>query len=109
MKIYTNTRRVVRRWLLRKTQPCRQMVPLMSESMDRRLGVLEYLKLKLHLLVCVWCARYLKQIKLLGSVLRLPLPLDEPTSEPAVSLPPEARERIAKALNRDEVISTTSR
>ena len=76
--------------------------------MDRRLGVLEYLELRLHLLVCVWCARYMKQINLLRSVLRLPLPPDEPTSEPAVSLPPEARQRIAKALNRNEV-STTSR
>lgn len=83
------------------------MVPLMSESMDRRLGVLEYLKLNLHLLVCAWCARYLKQIKLLGSVLRLPLPLDESPGETAVSLSPEARQRIAKALNRNEV-STTS-
>ena len=76
------------------------MVPLMSESMDRRLGIFEYLGLRLHLLVCAWCARYLKQINLLGCVLRLPLPLDETASEPAVSLPPEARERIAKALNR---------
>ena len=80
----------------------------MSESMDRRLGVFEYLELKLHSLVCTWCARYLKQIKLLRCALRLPLPLDETASEHAVSLPPEARQRIAKALNRSEV-STTSR
>ena len=71
----------------------------MSESMERRLGVLEYLELRLHLLVCVWCARYLKQIKLLGCVLRLQPPIDETTSEPAASLPPEARQRIAKALD----------
>ena len=76
------------------------MVPLMSESMERRLGVFEYLELRLHLLVCVWCARYLKQINLLGCVLRLQPPPDKTVSEPAVSLPPEARERIAKALNR---------
>ena len=75
------------------------MVPLMSESMERRLGVFEYLELRLHLLVCVWCARYLKQIELLECVLRLPSPIDETTSEPAASRPPEARQRIAKALN----------
>ena len=108
MKIYTTTRRAVRQWLLRKLQPCSQLVPLMSESMDRRLSVWEYLELKLHLLVCVWCARYLKQIELVGCILRLPLPPGEAASEPAVSLPPEARQRIAKALNRNEV-STTSR
>ncbi len=75
------------------------MVPLMSESTDRRLGVFEYLELKLHLLVCIWCARYLKQINLLGCALGLPSPLDERTSEPSKSLTPEARQRIAKALN----------
>ena len=80
----------------------------MSESMDRRLGIFEYLGLRLHLLVCAWCARYLKQIELVGCILRLPLPPGETASEPAVSLPPEARQRIAKALNRNEV-STTSR
>ena len=72
----------------------------MSESMDRRLGVFEYLKLKLHLLVCVWCARYLKQIKLVEAVLCLHAPNDETTNEPAMAaLTPEARQRISKALN----------
>ncbi len=75
------------------------MVPLMSEAMDRRLGVFEYLELKLHLLVCAWCARYLKQIELVRCLVRLPSSLDESTSEPATPLTPEARQRIAKALN----------
>ena len=39
------------------------MVPLMSESMERSLGLSEWLQLRLHLLVCAWCKRYLKQIK----------------------------------------------
>jgi len=46
------------------------MVPLMSESMDRSLGLSEWLQLRLHLLVCAWCARYLKQIKLIRHLLR---------------------------------------
>ena len=74
------------------------MVPRMSESLDRRLGVFEYLELKLHLLVCAWCARYLKQIELLECVLRLP-PADQLTSDSSISLSPEARRRITKALN----------
>ena len=84
------------------------MVPLMSESIDRRLGFFEYLELRLHMLVCAWCARYLKQIELVGCALRLPSPNDETTSEPSKSLTPEARQRIAKVLNCNEV-STTSR
>jgi hypothetical protein len=46
------------------------MVSLMSESMDRTLGVRERLELKLHLLVCTWCVRYLQQIKFLRHLLR---------------------------------------
>jgi hypothetical protein len=76
------------------------MVPLMSESMDRRLGVFEYLELRLHLLVCTWCVRYFKQIKLVRLLLRIQSPNDLTTiCEPEMSLTPEARLRIAKALN----------
>ena len=72
------------------------MVPLMSESMDRQLGFSEHLKLRLHLLVCAWCARYLKQIKSLRRIMRLQSPID--TREPEMSLTPDARQRIAKSL-----------
>jgi hypothetical protein len=46
------------------------MVSLMSESMDRPLSVRERLNLRLHLIVCAWCASYLKQIKFLRHLLR---------------------------------------
>ncbi|MGH9905078.1 MAG: hypothetical protein ACRD8U_05760, partial [Pyrinomonadaceae bacterium] len=97
---YTKSKRAVRQWLLRILQPCRQMVPLMAESMDRRLGVSEYLKLRLHLLVCAWCTRYLKQIKIIRHIMRLQSPMDPSAGESEMSLAPEALQRIAKALNR---------
>ena len=46
------------------------MVPLISESMERSLRPNEWLQLRLHLIVCAWCARYLKQIKFLRQLLR---------------------------------------
>jgi hypothetical protein len=46
------------------------MVPLMSESMDRPLGLWESLQLKLHLYVCTWCANYLEQIKFFRQLFR---------------------------------------
>jgi hypothetical protein len=88
-----------RQWILRKLQPCQRMVPLMSESMERRLGVAEYLKLRLHLIVCAWCTRYLKQIRFMRRGLRLRSSMDQNKSEPALSLTPEAHQRIAKKLN----------
>ena len=67
-------KRIIRRWLLRTLMPCSYMVGLMSESMDRPLGFGELLQLKLHLIVCTWCARYLAQINFMRRLLRQDLP-----------------------------------
>jgi hypothetical protein len=75
------------------------MVPLMSESMDRRLGVFEYLALRLHLLVCAWCARYLKQIKFIGSLTRK-MSANVADNTPSSALNAEARKRIAETLRQ---------
>lgn len=74
------------------------MVPLISESLERRLGLLELLNLRLHLLVCAWCARYLKQIKLLRLLLRRRHPGVPEENETSVGLTVEGRERIARSL-----------
>jgi hypothetical protein len=76
------------------------MVPLISESLERRLGVLEHLQLKLHLMVCAWCARYLKQIKFLREFVRQRT-IGATTDANALSpgaLPAEARQRIGRSL-----------
>jgi hypothetical protein len=83
------------------------MTQVISESVDRRLTVFEYLELKLHLLVCSWCARYLKHLNLLRSALRLPISPDQSIAEPTLFLSTEARDRIAKALDRHDVSSTS--
>ena len=72
------------------------MVPLMSQSIERRLSLIERLKLKVHLMICAWCTRYLSQIKLIGRVLELRA--DE-CEMPLVELSNEARERIRRSLN----------
>ena len=72
------------------------MVPVMSESLERRLGLVERTKLRLHLLVCAWCARYLKQIKVLRQVVRQP-GVTEADAEP-FKLTHEARQRISDSL-----------
>jgi hypothetical protein len=74
------------------------MVPLMSESLERRLGVLEYLQLKLHLMVCAWCVRYLKQIKFLRQLVRQQTFAAANDTATPVALPAEARQRICRSL-----------
>ena len=68
----------------------------MSQSIERRLSLIERLKLKVHLLICAWCTRYLRQIKLIGRVLELRA--DE-CEVPSFELSNEARERIRRSLN----------
>jgi hypothetical protein len=70
LKALIAIKKAFRRWLLRSLQPCRTMVPLMSESMDRSLGPWEWLQLRLHLIVCAWCARYLDQLRFIRQLLR---------------------------------------
>ena len=73
------------------------MVPVMSESLERRLGLVERTNLRLHLLVCAWCARYLKQIKLLRqAVSQREFRADDNAS--SFKLTDEARRRISESL-----------
>ena len=69
---------------------------MMSESLDRRLLLRESVQLRMHLLVCIWCVRYLRQIGFLRTLLR-----DRSAdTSPVPALTAEARERIAKSLPR---------
>ena len=83
------------------------MVPLMSESLERRLGILEHLQLKLHLMVCAWCARYLKQIKFLRQLVRQRTFAAATDTASPVALTAEARQRICKSLKGLESRSAT--
>lgn len=74
------------------------MVPVMSESLERRLGLVERTKLRLHLMVCAWCARYLKQIKLLRQLLSQRESADPDDNAESLKLTNEARQRISESL-----------
>jgi hypothetical protein len=79
----------------------------MSESLDRRLGVLEHLELKLHLMVCAWCARYLKQIKFLSELVRQRTIGATTDAVSPGALPAEVRQRICRSLGDLESESAT--
>ncbi len=91
----------MRLWLLWKLQPCKQIVQLLSESLDRRLKFSERGKIRLHRLVCIWCDRYIRQLKLFREILQLEKKNLEPAN-PAHTLSIEARSRISDALSRSD-------
>ena len=99
LKFYFKIRRQFRRWLLRSSQPCRQLVPLMSESLERRLSIAERFRMRIHMIVCDWCRRYLEQIGLLHQVMQVD-GASQMTEATPVHLSAEARKRMIASLTK---------
>jgi hypothetical protein len=96
-KLYQKWKRGIRLWLLRTLPGCKDMAPVMSQSLDRKLRLRERTTLRLHLWVCLRCVRYLEQLTVIRNLLRRSqsLPLVEEISPELTS---EVRERIRGAL-----------
>jgi predicted anti-sigma-YlaC factor YlaD len=79
--------------------PCEGMTRLASESLDRRIGRLERLVLRSHLLYCVPCRRYARQITILRQALRrLAARLEADEDLPGPDLPIEIRDKLKRRL-----------
>ena len=76
---------------------CKEASHLVSESQERALGWRERWGLRLHLWMCISCAQFEGQIRLLRKALRI-LNQGAETDMVGVDMPPEVHERIRKAL-----------
>lgn len=101
MRIYSSIRKAARVRLLRRQPPCRDMVELMSQSLERPLSLRERLSLRLHLIVCVWCVRYLQQLNLLRLLGRTKIDCPSEDTLPSLTLSEDARTRVNTFLNRN--------
>jgi hypothetical protein len=52
-------------FLLKKLSTCKEIAPVLSQSMDRHLTIFERIRLTVHMIVCKWCRDYLFQIRLI--------------------------------------------
>ena len=77
---------------------CRQVTRLVSRSLDARLPWPQRLGVRLHLLYCVWCRRYVAQVRFLREATRQLARKAE--DAPAVTLPPQAREHVRARLRQ---------
>ena len=102
LSLYRKATHALRYWLLRRLPTCRQLLPVMSQSLERPLSLRERVTMKIHLWVCIWCVRYLEQLHFMREALRVrgQQPPDEEAGLEGVSLPAEARERLKRALGR---------
>jgi hypothetical protein len=97
----SNIKAKLKRWrnlaILRIMPPCKEIVQIVSASLDRPLTLNEKFKMKLHLAACRPCVRYFEQSKFLKEATHA---LDEDGKEDlfAGKLSDDARNRIKEAL-----------
>lgn len=78
---------------------CRDVTELISRSMDTSLPIGKRIGVRIHLLMCKFCARYERQLHLILETLRhLLAEEDQRERTGGESLSTEARERIRKSL-----------
>jgi len=73
---------------------CREAIRLQSDALERPMPRLQRIGLRIHLILCLWCSRYGKQIKFLRTAAQH----CDHDHVPKQILPREARERIKQAL-----------
>lgn len=85
-------------WIAKNTPSCKEAVKLASYSMEHRLPLTRAIQLRLHMLICDLCKRYLLQLRFLRLAMRrYSRQLEDQAS--AATLSVEARSRIERALH----------
>jgi len=78
------------------TPKCREMVRILSESMDEPLPVTTRIKKRIHFLICCWCQRYEEHLHYMRKTALQFLERVNETSN--IPFPPDAKERIKQRL-----------
>jgi hypothetical protein len=80
---------------------CKEVTQLISESMDRSLPLGKRIGVRIHLLICKFCARYRRQLLLIRETVRQIMAAeDRPEVQIRETLSAEARERIKESLRK---------
>jgi len=78
------------------TPKCREMVRILSQSMDEPMPLMMRIKKRIHFLICCWCQRYEEQLTYIHQTARqFPEHADDASDAEFSS---EARERIRRKL-----------
>ncbi len=85
---------------------CKEVAARLSEGFDVPMPLGERMSLRLHTMMCKYCARYANQIAALRELARGYEAVDDPALDEHHKLSPEARERISQTLNKARQIHT---
>lgn len=92
-----NFKAKLKTWLAMKTEDCKNVSPLFSYSFDRKLSLIERLRVRLHLYTCGACLNYVSNLKFMTEVFHAQ---EENFDNEKIHAPlsPEAKERIKQNL-----------
>jgi hypothetical protein len=83
-------------FIARRTPKCREIVKLLSQSMEMKLPLTTRIKIRFHYLICIWCQRYGTQLQALRKIASsLPEHVDDCSAD---TLSYTSKERIKRAL-----------
>lgn len=89
--------RAFKLWLGRITEECKDISPLFSYALDRKLTLVEKFRIRLHLFTCSACTNYVSNLKFMRDVFHAQDSLLEDQNHQVV-LSSDAKERMKKAL-----------
>lgn len=81
---------------------CKDASQLMSQSYDRRLGLMEKISLRFHLLICKSCQIAHRQLDFLSTLFKRVAAKPDEVHAMLPGLSAEAQERILKELRRKQ-------
>lgn len=76
---------------------CKEVSFKVSESLDRKLPLLQRLMIRIHMMMCRYCARFQRQLLLIREMARYAQPMKEPINGSA-TLSTDARARLKQTL-----------
>lgn len=88
--------RIVGSILGRQLSRCRDITPLIGESLDRDLTIRERITMRLHLVTCRACRNYLSNLKVMQEIFEEPLL--SASAESVEGLTDDARARIRERI-----------
>jgi len=82
---------------------CREVIQLVSESLDRQLPLRQRLAVQLHLMMCKLCRGFVRQWEAIHRYLRVhPDDAESALAGPQAGLTEAARARLKEALRRGQ-------
>lgn len=91
----------IKKWIANKAEQCKNVAPLYSYALDRKLTIIERLRMKFHLLTCNACTSYVSNLDFMHNVFHVQNEQIE-TEKLHNTLSDEAKERLKEKLRSNQ-------